>query len=236
MGLPHSGPLTPSEPAPASRRQRLTPGVPKAPRWPACDAGDAQARSLSSPPVSDMPSLSTSSRPRCSHDQQFDQVKFLDRPQLLLDTNLAEGDLRVVALIRKNTLIWGAFSAGPRAAAFLDVVRSCRLAWIDRLDYLTDVPPGMPRWRIRARAHLTATRVDALTPNAGRSAAGADQPHDIGRGIVAAYALSGGHGFPSGSAISTSVNCDTRQRAASLAHVARLHWRAGARHADRRYG
>jgi len=50
---------------------------------------------------------------------------------------------RVVALIRKNSLFLVAASAGPRAAACLSVLRSCRLARINPVDYLTAVTPTL---------------------------------------------------------------------------------------------
>ena len=97
-------------------------------------------------------------------NQWFDLVKFLDHPELRLDNNLAEGDLRMVALIRKNSLFLGAASAGPRFAACLSVLRSCRLARINPADYLTDVTPTLIAWRRRRRANLPTPDLAELTP------------------------------------------------------------------------
>lgn len=97
-------------------------------------------------------------------NQWFALVKFLDHPELRLDNNLAEGDLRMVALIRKNSLFLGADSAGPRAAACLSVVRSCRLARINPADYLADVTPTLIRWRRWRRARLPTPELGDLTP------------------------------------------------------------------------
>ena len=97
-------------------------------------------------------------------NQWFDLVKFLDHPELRLDNNLAEGDLRMVALIRKNSLFLGAASAGPRFAACLSVLRSCRLARINPADYLAAVTPTLIEWRRCQRAKLPTPDLAELTP------------------------------------------------------------------------
>lgn len=97
-------------------------------------------------------------------NQWFDLLKFLDHAELRLDNNLAEGDLRVVALIRKNSLYLGAASAGPRFAACLSVLRSCRLARVNPADYLTAVTPTLIDWRRLRRAHLPTPDLAGLTP------------------------------------------------------------------------
>ncbi len=97
-------------------------------------------------------------------NQWFDLVRFLDHPQLRLDNNLAEGDLRMVALIRKNSLYLGADTAGPRAAACLSILRSCRLARINPADFLADVTPTLIRWRRLRRARLPTPDLADLTP------------------------------------------------------------------------
>ncbi|MBA3776762.1 MAG: IS66 family transposase [Betaproteobacteria bacterium] len=97
-------------------------------------------------------------------NQWFDLVRFLDHPELRLDNNLAEGDLRMVALIRKNSLFLGSASAGPRAAACLSILRSCRLARINPADYLAEVTPTLIRWRRLRRARLPTPDLAELTP------------------------------------------------------------------------
>jgi hypothetical protein len=99
-------------------------------------------------------------------NQWFDLIKFLDHPELRLDNNLAEGDLRMVALIRKNSLFLGAPSAGPRFAACLSVLRSCRLARINPADYLATVTPTLITWRRLSRANLPTPELAGLTPKA----------------------------------------------------------------------
>jgi transposase len=99
-------------------------------------------------------------------NQWFDLVKFLDHAELRLDNNLAEGDLRMVALIRKNSLYLGAASAGPRFAACISVLRSCRLARINPADYLAAVTPTLIAHRRYRRAHLPPPDLTNLTPKA----------------------------------------------------------------------
>ncbi len=97
-------------------------------------------------------------------NQWFALLRFLDHPELRLDNNLAEGDLRMVALIRKNSMFLGSASAGPRAAACLSILRSCRLARINPADYLADVTPTLIRWRRLRRARLPTPDLADLTP------------------------------------------------------------------------
>ncbi len=97
-------------------------------------------------------------------NQWHDLIKFLDHPDLRLDNNLAEGDLRMVALIRKNSLYLGAASAGPRFANCLSILRSCRLARINPADYLAHITPTLIRWRQCHRARLPTPELADLTP------------------------------------------------------------------------
>lgn len=99
-------------------------------------------------------------------NQWFDLLRFLDHPELRLDNNLAEGDLRMVSLIRKNSLFLGAASAGPRFAACLSILRSCRLARINPADYLAAVTPTLINWRRLRRANLPTPALDGITPKA----------------------------------------------------------------------
>ena len=55
-------------------------------------------------------------------------TRFLEYPELELSTNLAENSMRPVALGRKNWLHIGSPQAGPKVAAILSVVESCRQA------------------------------------------------------------------------------------------------------------
>jgi hypothetical protein len=53
-------------------------------------------------------------------------TRFLDYPELELSNNLAVNSMRPVALGRKNWLHIGSPQAGPKVAAILSVVESCR--------------------------------------------------------------------------------------------------------------
>jgi transposase len=53
-------------------------------------------------------------------------TRFLEYPELELSTNLAENSMRLVALGRKNWMHIGSPQAGPKVAAILSVVESCR--------------------------------------------------------------------------------------------------------------
>jgi Transposase IS66 family len=77
-------------------------------------------------------------------------TRFLEYPELELNTNLAENSMRPVALGRKNWLHIGSLLAGPKVAAILSVVQSCRRLRISVRDYLAS---GAPRPR---RCHYPA--------------------------------------------------------------------------------
>jgi transposase len=69
--------------------------------------------------------------------------KFLDYPELELSTNLAENSMRGVALGRKNWIHIGSPQAGPKVAAILSVVETCRRLDIPAREYLGAVLPGL---------------------------------------------------------------------------------------------
>ena len=83
---------------------------------------------------------------------------FLDHPQLELSNNLIENSMRGVATGRKNWIHIGSEQAGPRVAAILSVVESCRRLKLRVRDYLASVLPGL--------ADTPLQRVAALTPAA----------------------------------------------------------------------
>jgi hypothetical protein len=83
-------------------------------------------------------------------------TRFLEYPELELSTNLAENSMRPVALGRKNWLHIGSPQAGPRVAAILSVVESCRRLEISIRDYLAAILPGL--------ADLPIQRLPDLTP------------------------------------------------------------------------
>jgi len=85
-------------------------------------------------------------------------TQFLEYPELELSNNLAENSMRPVALGRKNWIHIGSPQAGPKVAAILSVVESCRRLKIMVRDYLASVLPGL--------ADLPIQRLPDLTPAA----------------------------------------------------------------------
>ena len=82
---------------------------------------------------------------------------FLDYPELELSNNLAENAMRPVALGRSNWIHIGSSQAGPRIAAILSVIESCRRLKIRVRDYLTQVLPGLGDMPIQRVTELTPT-------------------------------------------------------------------------------
>jgi len=66
-------------------------------------------------------------------------TRFLDHPILELSTNAAENAIRPVALGRKNWIHFGSQEAGPRIAAILSIVETCRRLKIPIRDYLFSI-------------------------------------------------------------------------------------------------
>jgi transposase len=85
-------------------------------------------------------------------------TRFLEYPELELSNNLAENSMRPVALGRRNWIHIGSPQAGPKVAAILSVVESCRRLRISVRDYLEAVLPGLAEARIQ--------RLPTLTPSA----------------------------------------------------------------------
>lgn len=88
---------------------------------------------------------------------------FLDYPQLELSNNLAENSMRGVALGRRNWIHIGSQEAGPKIAAILSVVESCRRLKIPVREYLADILPGLANTLIQRVAELTPTTWTAKT-------------------------------------------------------------------------
>jgi hypothetical protein len=85
-------------------------------------------------------------------------TRFLEYPELELRTNLAENSMRPIAPGRKNWIHIGSPFAGPKVAAILSVVESCRRLKLPVRDYLAGVLPGL--------ADLPIRRLSELTPSA----------------------------------------------------------------------
>jgi len=65
--------------------------------------------------------------------------------------------MRPIALGRKNWLHVGSAQAGPKVAAILSVVESCRRMKLPIRDYLATVLPGLADTSIRKLPELTPT-------------------------------------------------------------------------------
>ena len=82
----------------------------------------------------------------------------LEYAEVELSNNLAENSMRPLALGRKNWLHVGSEKSGPKVAAILSVVESCRRIGAPVKDYLADVLPGMARRKLSELSALTPTR------------------------------------------------------------------------------
>jgi transposase len=79
-----------------------------------------------------------------------------DHAVVELSNNVAENSIRPVALGRKNWLHVGSAQAGPKVAAILSVVESCRRLGVPVKDYLLALLPGL--------AHRKPSELAQLTP------------------------------------------------------------------------
>ena len=84
-----------------------------------------------------------------------------DYAEVELSNNLAENSMRPVALGRKNWLHVGSAQSGPKVAAILSVVESCRRLGVPVKEYLLAVLPGMARRKLSQVALLTPARWSA---------------------------------------------------------------------------
>ena len=82
-------------------------------------------------------------------------IRFLDYPVVELSNNLAENAIRPVALGRRNWIHIGSKEAGPRVAAIISVVATCRRLKIPVRDYLGSVLPGLGDFPVGQIAELT---------------------------------------------------------------------------------
>ena len=84
-----------------------------------------------------------------------------DYPEVELSNNLAENSMRPVALGRKNWLHVGSAQAGPKVAAILSVIESCRRLGVPVRDYLAAILPGLSRRTLSEVSYFTPTRWSA---------------------------------------------------------------------------
>ena len=91
-------------------------------------------------------------------------TRFLDYPELELSTNLAENSMRPIALGRSNWIHIGSEQAGPRVAAILSVVESCRRLRIPIRKYLANILPGLANTSVHQIAEITPVAWAAKHP------------------------------------------------------------------------
>ena len=84
-------------------------------------------------------------------------TRFVDDPQLPVDNNWIENQIRPVALGRNNWLFAGSLRAGQRAAAIMSLIQSAHMNGHDPYAYLKDVLTRLPTHR--------ASRIDELLPH-----------------------------------------------------------------------
>jgi transposase len=85
-------------------------------------------------------------------------VRCLEYEEVELSNNLAENSMRGVALGRKNWLHVGSVKAGPKVAAILSVMESCKRIGAPVKEYLADVLPGLDGRTLPEIARLTPAR------------------------------------------------------------------------------
>lgn len=85
-------------------------------------------------------------------------TRFLEHPELELSNNWAESSMRPVVLGRKNWIHVGSEQAGPKVAAVLSVVETCRRLKMPVREYLAWALPGL--------GNVPVQRVHQYTPAA----------------------------------------------------------------------
>lgn len=88
-------------------------------------------------------------------------TRFLDYPELELSNNLAENSMRPIALGRKNWIHLGHKEAGPKVAAILSVIESCRRLGANPRHYLADILPGLASQSLK---QITRARWASIQP------------------------------------------------------------------------
>ena len=81
-----------------------------------------------------------------------------DYAEVELSNNLAENSMRPIAVGRKNWLHVGSAQSGPKVAAILSVVESCRRLGAPVKEYLAAVLPGLNQRTLSQVANLTPAR------------------------------------------------------------------------------
>jgi transposase len=87
--------------------------------------------------------------------------EFLKDGTVEIDNNWCENGMRPMKLGVKNWLHIGSELAGPKVAAIVSILETCRRLGMNTREYLQDVLPILPTWPI--------TRVAELRPAAWKS-------------------------------------------------------------------
>ena len=82
-------------------------------------------------------------------------TRFIEYPELELSNNLAENSMRPVSLSRKNWIHVGSRQAGPKVAAIVSIVETCRRMRIPIREYLAGTLPGLAGLSIQRLAEFT---------------------------------------------------------------------------------
>ena len=85
-----------------------------------------------------------------------------------IDNNWAENSMRGIALGRKNWIQIGSEAAGPKVAAIMSVLETCKRLKVNARDYLADVLPKLSFWSTRPGE--AAQPFSELTPSAWQRA------------------------------------------------------------------
>ena len=85
-------------------------------------------------------------------------TRFVDDPQLPIDNNWIENQIRPIAVGRGNWLFAGSLRAGQRAAAIMSLIQSARLNGHDPYAYLKDVLTRLPTHKASQIADLLPHR------------------------------------------------------------------------------
>jgi transposase len=85
-----------------------------------------------------------------------------------IDNNWAENGMRGIALGRKNWVQIGSEAAGPKVAAIISVLETCKRLKVNARDYLKDVLPKLSYWS--TRPGVSPQPFAELTPSAWQSA------------------------------------------------------------------
>lgn len=92
-------------------------------------------------------------------------TRFLDHPELELSNNLAENSMRPIALGRRNWIHLGHKEAGPKVAAILSVIESCRRLGTNPRHYLADILPGLACKSIQSLQQITPAQWASIQPS-----------------------------------------------------------------------